>query len=514
MTTYDGTNGNDNVNGYGPGNHIYNLFAGDDVLALSFDNAGVSYVNGGSGIDTVRYLGALDMLDADLVSGYATFGTATHVYSSIENLIGGAVNDTINGNSGANQLEGNLGIDEISGGDGDDIIYGDNIVNGDGRLTDGGDKLRGGNGNDRIYGQSGDDFIEGGLGVDTLYGGEGDDEIHGNTATTLGGTFPDGGDTIHGGNGNDRIYGNQGNDFLYGDNGDDLIYGGLDNDHIYGGSGNDHLYGDGGEADPNNPAWNDVIYGELGNDTLYGGSGNDTLDGGAGADNLWGELGDDTLVGGDGSDYLDGGEGNDNLTGDVDFVNDNYGGGAGIDTISYAAATLSITLDFSSGIGTGAQIGVDGLYGLERAIAGSGDDIMIGNAFTRVLGGGNGDDTLLGGSGDNTLYGGNDNDVLRGFAGFDVLIGGLGNDRLQGDFNADTFIFSNFFGQDIITDFDALSNFERIDLAAVTNITSFADLQASHLVQSGANAVIVDGANTITLLNVSVADLDANDFIF
>ena len=30
----------------------------------------------------------------------------------------------------------------------------------------------------------------------------------------------------------------------------------------------------------------------------------------------------------------------------------------------------------------------------------------------------------------------------------------------------------------------------------------------------GANAVITDGANTITLLNVNLADLDVNDFIF
>ncbi|MAU95182.1 MAG: hypothetical protein CMP81_04715, partial [Fulvimarina sp.] len=55
---------------------------------------------------------------------------------------------------------------------------------------------------------------------------------------------------------------------------------------------------------------------------------------------------------------------------------------------------------------------------------------------------------------------------------------------------------------------------EKIDLSAVTAITSFADLAANHLTQVGGNAVITDGFNTITLNGVNIADLDAGDFIF
>ena len=111
------------------------------------------------------------------------------------------------------------------------------------------------------------------------------------------------------------------------------------------------------------------------------------------------------------------------------------------------------------------------------------------------------------------LRGGNGNDNIRGFAGFDVLIGGTGNDRLQGDANADTFVFGNGFGHDVIVDFDAFNARERIDLSAVTAITSFADLAADHLTQVGTDAVITDGSNTITITGVDIADLDAGDFL-
>ncbi|MEL6113113.1 MAG: hypothetical protein AAFR20_09925 [Pseudomonadota bacterium] len=124
-------------------------------------------------------------------------------------------------------------------------------------------------------------------------------------------------------------------------------------------------------------------------------------------------------------------------------------------------------------------------------------NVLNGNAGFDRLEGGDGDDTLLSGS------------------GFDVIDGGAGDDILEGNFNADTFVFANGFGRDLITDFDALNTFEKIDLRGVDAILDFSDLVQSHLSQdTDGNAVITDGENQITLLGVSINDLDPTDFIF
>ena len=51
-----------------------------------------------------------------------------------------------------------------------------------------------------------------------------------------------------------------------------------------------------------------------------------------------------------------------------------------------------------------------------------------------------------------------------------------------------------------------------IDLALVTGITSFADLQTTHLSQDGADAMITDGVNTIRLVGINENDLTAEGF--
>ena len=71
-------------------------------------------------------------------------------------------------------------------------------------------------------------------------------------------------------------------------------------------------------------------------------------------------------------------------------------------------------------------------------------------------------------------------------------------------------------GTDTITDFDVNDANEKIDLAAVTNINSFTDLQSGGtMVQNlSGDVVITDGADTITLVGVNLGDLDASHFIF
>ncbi len=273
-----------------------------------------------------------------------------------------------------------------------------------------------------------------------------------------------------GGAGHDTINGNQAHNTLRGNLGNDSIQGRDGNDTLFGGEGADRLYGENDD---------DTLYGENGADRLEGGLGSDRMFGGGSADGMFGGGGNDVMGGGDGDDVMHGEAGNDVISGEAGF---------------------------------------DTLYGLD------GDDIMRGGTNADTILGGNGTDTMYGEVGSDRLFGqfgndlmsgGTDNDVLWGGGGFDKLYGDAGDDVLIGNYNWDTFFFAGMFGDDVILDFEALNTFEKIDLSAIVSIVDFADLAASHMSQAGSDVLIDDlGGNTITLRNVSLADLDATNFLF
>ena len=141
-----------------------------------------------------------------------------------------------------------------------------------------------------------------------------------------------------------------------------------------------------------------------------------------------------------------------------------------------------------------------GGVGNDEAYGGNGNDVLRGQA---------GEDTLDGGANDDQLYAGGDNDTL---------IGGSGDDTMSGGSGLDTFIFVDGFGVDIITDFNATNDGEKIDLSGVTAITDYTDLTtlaSNHIAQVGLDVVISDGTgDTITLTGVTLGDLGVDDFIF
>jgi serralysin len=78
---------------------------------------------------------------------------------------------------------------------------------------------------------------------------------------------------------------------------------------------------------------------------------------------------------------------------------------------------------------------------IEEYTAGSGNDLLFGNAVANTLRGGNGTDTLYGrdgndmldlGVGDDRAFGGNGNDRILAHAGNDTVFGEVGNDTLEG----------------------------------------------------------------------------------
>lgn len=156
------------------------------------------------------------------------------------------VDETLTGNSSANDLTGGAGNDTLDGRGGNDTLTG----------LDGDDNLIGGGGADVLDGGNGIDDLRGGGGNDDIIGGAGDDSIRAGS----------GRDSIDGGEGNDWISASSGNDYVDGGAGDDLLKGGKDNDTILGGEGDD------------------TIRGENGDDLLIGGTGADVFTGGDGAD--------------------------------------------------------------------------------------------------------------------------------------------------------------------------------------------------------------------------------------
>lgn len=508
-----GGDGNDNLQGsfgddlvYGEDgdDRLYDYF-GDDTLIGGAGNdtitggPGADSIDGGTGIDTIDYSYASWSVQVNLATGQSSGDHGVDTFTSIENitgsryldtligdtndnylfgddrddtLFGGAGDDTLDGGNDDDMLRAGAGLDVVLGGRGDDMLFGE----------DGADTLDGGVDNDRLEGGAGADSLRGGDGNDTVYGGGDDaDTIDGGRGTDL--AFGElGDDEMFGGDGFDNLRGGSGNDTLDGGNGNDSLYGGTGFDSLIGGNGNDVIFG--------GPSGNDTLVGGDGNDELFGEAGADILQGGAGLDTLRGGSGNDQIFGGADDDLLDGGAGNDQL----------YGGPTGVDTLLGGQGSDFLFAESSDDV-------LDGGDGFDLLNGGAGNDLMNGGNGNDRLEGNLGEDTLEGDAGDDELFGGNG-------AFSDTLNGGAGNDTLAGEAGADTFIFVDGFGQDVITDFDAFSAAERIDLSLVSAITDFADLTANHLSQDGANAVISDGVNSITLNNVLITDLGADDFEF
>ncbi|MEM9750370.1 MAG: Ig-like domain-containing protein, partial [Pseudomonadota bacterium] len=127
--------------------------------------------------------------------------------------------------------------------------------------------------------------------------------------------------------------------------------------------------------------------------------------------------------------------------------------------------------------------------------------------FSDVVGS-EGNDIIIGDSQVNDLEGGGGRDEISGGGGGDILDGGAGDDTLTGDGGADTFEFST--GDDVITDF--VADTDEIDFTG-TDVVDFATFQGRASDVSG-DVVYDDGVNTLTIEGVTLASLDADDFIF
>jgi len=409
----------------------------------------------------------------------------TSSFTSVENII-------ISDNDSAHSLTGSSRSESFIGNGGNDTI-------------------NGGSGDDRIIATSGSDGVDaydGGSGKDTVdYSAVSNDlavTLNGATTATV---------TVAGGD-NDTIVNIE---RFTGGSGNDLITGDTLGNRLYGGGGFDTINGLGGDDAIDGDAGNDSIDGGDGNDVITGGAGNDTIDGGSNPDTITGGAGADTMIGGPAT----GTTADTFVIGSGEFeAGELVDGGGGTDIISLAG-----TADFSTGTLTRVET-LNGSAGNETVTMTAAQL----DAFTTIALG-DGTDLLTIETTDNFVFAASapatftgvesiaieDNDgahALTGSGQADTIIGNGGNDTINGGLGDDIFVFNAGFGQDTIQNFgDVDANNDQLQFSNSVFAT-VAEVQAA-MTQVGADVVITyDAANQITLQNVTLSLLDADDFRF
>ncbi|KZK90043.1 Bifunctional hemolysin/adenylate cyclase precursor [Pseudovibrio sp. Ad46] len=469
--------------------------------------------------------------------------------TNITGLHGSYKADEIFATNNDDYIEGKDGSDTLHGEDGDDTIYGDDSK----YKLSGNDTIYGDKGNDTLYGGKGDDHLLGGedndtyvfklgFGKDVITETSGTDTIRfedGITLSNLKGVI-DGNDlkiylidpanpdqpldeiadviTIKNWSADNpqieqfefsdgtmlsqfpieedgvlRYYGTSGDDTFTGTDSNEEIYGSAGADNVDGGGGRNAIrytlseegvsvnlatnVNTGGHAEGDQLTnisqvfgshFDDVIVGDDGNNGLFGFSGNDHLEGGGGDDWL--------NAYGSGSDYLDGGTGN--------------------DTVRYRWSTSAVTVDLTDqSNNTGDAAG----------------DVYV--SIENIMGSDKHADHLTGDANANKIYGYGGNDTIIGGAGDDTFDAGAGDDTMEGGADSDTFYFRSNFGNDIITDFVAGAGSEDV-LQFSETFDSVADVLAAASDVGADTVIYVNDDTSITLQNVSVADLHADDFAF
>ena len=280
------------------------------------------------------------------------------------------------------------------------------------------------------------------------------------------------------------------------------------------------------------------------------------------AENFEGLGGNDTINGGGGFDRSIYNEASDGVGITVHLAAGTVTGGpdTGTDTLISVEAiygtNFADTYDASGFTATSTNAGSAGVNGSGAAFnefeGGGGNDQVTGNGNTRVAfyhatagvvvslganGSGTADgdssvghDTFI--SGVNAVRGSEFNDIitgnggnntLEGQGGNDVLIGNGGNDTLTGGTGSDIFVFKVGVldgntpptNNDVITDFNHADG-DRIDLRSISTIHSLSELLALGT-QVGPDTIFTISSadsTSLTLKNVTMANLTAGDFIF
>lgn len=441
-----------------------NYFFGEGGNDTFFGDAGADQFHGGNGVDTASYEHSASAVIASLATGGSTGDAAGDTYFSVENLTGSRHdNNELYGNSGDNTIVSHGRFDIVEGGAGADRLEAKNLAS----------RLVGGDGDDTFVVQFQHD-IHAWDGIWSPNHGDqhrmmiyGDDLASAFDQSVHYNTDGDGVDTV--------VFSAQAR--VYSGTATPLSDAGVSVDLQ-----SETFSFKGPVNDPATEAPWDIVYrsykGSIFNvenvtgtdfydDTLRGDGNDNILSGRRGDDVLWGRGGNDTLDGGAGADELDGGE--------------------GVDTATYAGSNAGVYVSLTSGLAVGGHADGDTLIDIENIIGSNHDDVLEGTSEANVI---------VGGAG---------RDVIDGAGGDDTLIGGAG---------ADDFLFGLEFqfqeSHATIADFEI--GVDHLNLSHLDGIDSYADAMAG-FTQVGANAVFTYEDSTITLENVQLSSLTANDFL-
>ncbi len=381
--------------------------------------------------DTVSYAkleeGVVRTLGLTAITGFTGTLPTDITISNVENIIGSQGDDALGGSNDVNNvIEGGEGGDTMDGGTGEDTLSyvssddwvrvtlndsgaatasrghasGDTATNFEnlrGSAYD--DDLSGNNVANKLWGMAGDDDLEGEEGNDTLEGGAGADELHGGYTDS---------DT--------STEGNQANSEA-----NTLSYAssdaGVSINLMTASASGGHATGDTIETyeelsptaeDPNNEI--DVatfahVTGSMYDDRLTGNQHANHLTGGDGDDTLRGGAGVDRVAGGAGADLLDGGEDRgetNNMIPNPAFDEDSPEDPdsnpkmipASIDWAVYKHAKAGVTVDLSTGMGTGGEAEGDTLTNIELIWGSEHADTFISGPGGDIIEGDGGSDTV------------------------------------------------------------------------------------------------------------------------
>lgn len=488
-----GGSGDDIING-GTDHDFIVGDAGNDTIDGGTGSGTVSYKDEATGgISVSGTNGALDyIVVGDVSVGSDTLINITYVEGTNFNdtFVGGDQGDRFDPLGGADSIDGGAGIDQLryltmdlgpgdlgvtitftgtnsgfaidSSGSTDTFVNIENIMG-----SQGNDVITMGDGNDTVFFTHGDDTVDGGLGTDTvnltglfpfptstvvdLTAGIVDDGVGGtdvisNFENVFGSDANDtiigdvDGNFLSGGfNGDDRLEGRGGFDVLFGGDGNDTaVYSGQSGDYVVTDLGNGSISvtdanisdGDDGTdtvtavelfefADQTltlaqllNPGIN-TITGTNGADSLDGTAGADLIQGLDGIDTLSGLGGDDIIEAGSGNDLMIGGAGNDHLIGGGTGFNAGTTAQVDFNQADYrsASGTITVTLSSSSSATGDASVGTDTLTFVESVIGSNFDDTFVADGtfsgqygqFTNFQGMG-GDDHITGNGRTRTDY--------------------------------------------------------------------------------------------------------------
>lgn len=421
------------------GSHYSDNLIGNDLNNWIQGGRGGDYIDGSNGIDTL-YLDSWGQ--SNLV---ASLLTATQNAAMGISMVGNAQGDTIlnienlyANNSSTGQLYGNA----LS-----NAIYGTGIMEG----FVGADYFEGWNAGTVSYANAGNSYLAGqgittGAGVGVTVNLNGAFSV-GTAVNNAGDAAGDSFSQVQ------KVTGSAFADVIIGNANVNTLNGGAGDDVLEGMGGGDVLVGGAGSDTATYAHATSAVLADLGNTGLYATSGDAAGDTYSGIENLTGSTFNDTLYGDNNANVMEGGLGDDVID-----------GGGGYDTVSYASATGSVTVNLLLGTASGSQ-GNDSVVNIEAILGSAFADTLTGNDGDNIIDGGLGADTLNGGLGSDTLsyqsatsgvlvnmgtgtyaqgdsvtnfenlWGSNFADSLTGDGSDNVIEGGGGNDTLNGGAN-------------------------------------------------------------------------------